>query len=153
MPTPPDIVAAIVTYLQGAMGGSLGGSPTNPAVWADYAGPLQPLPYAVVQDSGGESYMFQSNDAQATGYWTHVVSDGLILVNFYAQTKAQARALGIQCVRVLSDTVATLVCADGVLLELRASRADTVPQSDTGPGTPTVFQRVVTLHYRQQFPV
>ncbi len=152
MTTPPDIVAAIVTYLQGAMQGSLGGSLTNPAVWADYAGPLQPLPYAIVQDSGGETYAFQANDP-ATGFWTNVVSDGRVLVSFFAQTKAQARALGIECVRVLSDTVALLLCADGNILEMRAERADTVPQSETGPGTPTVFQRVVTIHYRQQFPV
>lgn len=149
--TPQSLNAAVIAYLQAAMGRALGVSPGNPAVWSEYS-PDVPLPYAIVEMDEAETYDYQSNDP-ATGVWDTVVSDGTFGVTFVATSKQQAKALALQCLRVLVDTVADLSSAEGRVVHLRPLRGVPVPITDTGPSTPTVFARRIVVRYRQQFPI
>lgn len=138
-----DVIGAIVTYLSGAL------LPTVQNVYADYA-PSVALPYALVHD-GPESYDFSSANDGSNQPTEMVTADGIVQVEFVAETKAQARALARLLVRILVDTITQINCADGSTLELRPMRAESVPMTDVGAGTPTAFKRFVAVHYKQQF--
>lgn len=152
MSIPVDITAAIVAYLQQIMGGSLGVTPTNPAVWAEYA-PDVDLPYCVVSEGDPETYSFQSDDLARSGFYTSVLANGHVYVSFVATSKQEVKSLARECVRKIADTVANLFCDDGTILELRPESAMTIPATETGPSTPTVFRRTVVVRYTQQFSV
>lgn len=153
---PPDIFAAIVAYLQGAMGGSLASSTGYPQVYDSYLPATNPdgsptaYPYAVVAE-GAETYTAQSEDP-ATGHYLSYLAAGTATVAFYAETLTQARALRREAVRKLSDSVATLVAADGRSITFYVPQSTPIPTSDSGVGKPTFFIRTVTVAYMQQFP-
>lgn len=148
----PSITAAVIAYLQQAMAGSLGVTPTNVGVWRGYS-PDVPLPYAVVSLGGEETYEFQSNDPSLAGYWTSVVANGFVFASFVATSETQVLALARECVRKCCDSIATPLCSDGTTLELRPMSSRDEPLTDTAPGSPAAFRRTVIMHYKQQFPV
>lgn len=145
----PDIVAAVVAFLQGAMRGDLGVTATSQQVWADAAPPGTPYPYAVVTE-GPETYAYQSTDPQ-TGHWLDCLATGSIVVAFYAPTKAVARYLGRQAVRLLSDSHELLTAGDGNVIAMVPARAESQTISEPGAGIPDVFLRIVTFQYVQEF--
>lgn len=152
---PPDIIGAIVAYLQGAMGQSLLSANGSPQVYTDFAPQTNPdgspvsQPYAVVTE-GPETYEAQSDDP-GTGFYLSNIAAGTAMVSFVATTKAQARALARAGVRLMSDPRAELSAADGRVLTLLPLRAETVPITAAGVQQPTAFARVVTVNYKQQF--
>lgn len=147
---PPDIISAVIAYLQGAMGVSLFASSSNQGAWSTYAPDVPDgVPYCIVR-AGPETYEFTSNDL-STGHSNSVITDGILHVAFVAPGEEQVWALARQCVRVLNDTQAEFNAADGNVEYLRPVRSDSVFLTDSGPAVPTVFKRVVTVEYRQQF--
>jgi hypothetical protein len=152
----PDILAAVVAYLQQVMGLSLASSTGFRQVYADFApeqnGDGSPVsqPYAVVSD-GPESYQIVSSSTTTAGYQVDVIADGTLSVAFYATSKLAARALGIQAVRALSDTVEMLAAADGRVLTILPVAAQSVPIMTAGVAQPTAFARIVTFNYKQEF--
>lgn len=151
----PDIVAAVVAFLQSAMRGDLGVAANLPQVWADAAPSTNPdgsqvgYPYAVVAE-GPETYAYQSTDP-ATGHWLDCLATGMVRVAFYAATKANARYLGRQAVRLLSDSQELLVAGDGTVITILPIRAESTAISTSGAGVPDVFLRIVTFQYVQEF--
>jgi hypothetical protein len=148
----PSITAAVIAYLQQTMANALGVSATNPGIWRTYT-PDVVLPYAIVSLGVEETYQYQSNDPAQAGYWTAVIARGVIFVSFVATSEVQALALARQCVRSCVDTIATLLCVDGAVLELRPVSSRDDPLTDIGPSTPTVFRRTVMILYAQEFPL
>lgn len=150
-----DIIAAVVAYLQGAMSGDLGATADTPQVWADAAPPKNPdgsatgYPYAIVTGIQ-ETYAYQSTDPE-TGHWLDCIADGLLQVAFYAATKANARCLGRQAVRLLSDSQALLATGDGTVIAMLPVRAISTVISQEGVGQPDIFLRIVTFQYKQEF--
>lgn len=151
----PDIVAAVVSFLQEAMGQSLASSTGYAQAYSDYAPQANPdgstvsQPYAVVVE-GPETYSAQA-DNPATGYYLSNIAVGAVDVAFYATTKAQARALGRASVRLLSDTQVQLFAQDGRVITVLPVRAISTSIQAEGVAQPTVFLRVVTFQYAQQF--
>ena len=145
----PDIVSAVVAFLQGAMRGDLGVAADMPQVWADAAPPGTVYPYAVVFE-GSETYAYQSTDPE-TGHWLDCLATGSIVVSFYAATKANARYLGRQAVRLLSDSQEFLSAGDGRVIHMAPVNAVSNAISTTGVGVPDVFLRIVTFQYVQEF--
>jgi hypothetical protein len=148
----PSIPAAVITYLQSAMANSMGITPTNPGFWKKYS-PEVPLPYGVVKLVGSESYRFASNDPSQAGFYNEIIANGFLSIAFTAVSEAQVFALARLCVRVCVDTVATFSSLDGTTLELRPVSSNDEETTDTGPGTATVFRRIVMVQYTQQFEV
>ena len=151
----PDIIAAVVAFLQGAMRGDLGVTATTPQVWADAAPSENPdgtplgYPYAIITE-GPESYAYQSTDPK-TGHWLDCLATGTLTVAFYASTKANARYLGRQAVRILSDSYELLTPGDGRCITIFPLNAMSTAISSTGAGVPDVFLRIVTFQYVQEF--
>jgi hypothetical protein len=142
---PVDYIAAIVAFLAEAM------STLVSAVGADYVSAQPPgASYAVVHE-GPEIYSEQSANDGENNPIISVIADGNVFVEFVSPTKAQARYLARQCVRILIDSTTTLACQDGNILYLRPLRGETVQITDIGAGTPGIFKRVVTVEYQQQF--
>ncbi len=152
----PNIITAIVTYLQAAMVSDLHVSPTNQGVWAYYARTtIDGVPYAVVQ-RGPEMY----SDSQAGGdQWADgsgsgelVEATGIVIVIFIAPTVEQVEELADRCVNVCRDSVAgDLICSNGQTTYMRPARADSEPMSDIGPAVPGTFRRSVQIQYKRQF--
>lgn len=147
----PDILDAIVAFLNSAMGQQLQGVGVQ-GVWADYAPDVTPgLPYAVVFD-GPETYDFTSDDG-STGHLTSCIADGTVLIAFIAPSKAQVRLLARTCVVIISSYDSYITTNDGTLLQLSPIRTDSIPLTDSGPAVPSVFKRAVTVEYKQQFGI
>ncbi len=152
----PNIIAAIVDYLQQAMGGMLQVSPTNPGVWAYYAREtVDGVPYAVVQ-RGPEMYSYSQaggdSFADGSGAGELVQAEGFVNVIFVAPTVEQVEELADTCVDVCHDSVAgDLPCANGQIEYMRPARADSEPMTDTGPAVPGTFRRSVQIQYKRQF--
>ena len=148
---PIDLVAAVVGRIRSAMGGSLAQATTAdgtvPACWADYAHQFD-YPYAVVVDTS-ETYEFTSHDPE-TGRPTTMIADGMIQVAFRATDKATARALGRQCIAVLSDQFEELASQEGYVREMRPGSAASVVVYDQATQQPTAFERVINFHYKYQ---
>lgn len=148
----PDIVAAAIAYIQQSMSGSLGVTPTNPAVWEKYS-PGISLPYCVVTRGPDETYKYMSNDPALAGYYDSYTTDGILFVSFVATTDAQLQSLVRQCLAMLVDTKATLIPVDGPVLYLRPESSHDIPMTDVGPGSPTQFKRTMVVRYAQEFPI
>lgn len=147
-----DIVECTIAYISQAMATVLDVSPTNPAVYSDFA-PDQPKPYAVVLDAN-EFYEFTSNDVEEEGPACSVVVTGVLHIVFVTEGvngKVQARFLARQCARLCNDIVVTLEPEDAALLEFRPTGSQSIPVTDSGVAAPTVFKRVVSINYKQQY--
>lgn len=152
----PNIIAAIVAYLQQAMAQDLQVSPTNPGVWAYYArNTIDGVPYAVVQ-RGGERY----TDSQAggdefpdgSGSGELVEAEGDVMVIFIAPTVDLVEELADRCVMICRDSVAgDLACSNGQTTYMRPSGAASDQITDSGPSVPGMFRRGVQIHYKRQF--
>lgn len=159
---PEDILAAIAAYLQGSMGLSLAAPATAtypngyPQAYSEYAPSTNPdgtavtSPYAVINE-GDESYQAQSEDP-ATGYLLSNIANGTAFIHFLAPSKAVARALCRRAVRLMSSTVVQFTAQDGRVITLLPLRSQRMPQPSAGIGDqPSIFERVLTVQYLQQF--
>lgn len=155
-PPYPNIIGAIVAYLQQAMAQSFQISATNQGVWAYYARETTDnVPYAVVQH-GPEQYLDSqaggSEDYDGSGSGELVQADGVVVVIIIAPQADQAESLAHQVVMLCRDSVAgDLPCADGEVIYMRPAMAESERMVDTGPGIPAVFRRYVQIRYKQQF--
>jgi hypothetical protein len=152
----PNIIAAIVNYLQAALVTALQVSPTNLGVWAYYARSTLPgVSYAVVQ-RGPEFYTYSQAGGDefvdGSGSGELVQAEGDVNVIFIAPTVELVEELADLCVLVCNDSVAgDLQCANGRTTYMRPARADSEAMSDTGPGVPATFRRQVQIHYKRDF--
>ena len=158
MPTTPypNIIAAIVAYLQQAMMQDFQVSTANQGVWAYYAREtVDGVPYAVVQH-GPEMY----DDSQAggdqepdgSGSGELVQATGAVLVIVIAPQADQAEVLADRIVLLCRDTVAgDFLCANGQIEYMRPASAVSDQMTETGPAVPGVFRRAVQITYKRQF--
>jgi hypothetical protein len=152
----PNIIAAIVAYLQQAMGGSLGVTAANQGVWAYYArATVDGVPYLVVQhgpEMYDDSQAGGADSADSTGAGELVQATGDVLVIVIAPTAELAELLAHEVVLKCRDSVAgDLPCADGQVEYMRPSGAASEQITDIGPAIPGVFRRQVTIRYKQEF--
>jgi len=147
---PADILEATAAFVEVFMADDLASVDGQPAVWADEYPPLTepPLPYALVLD-GVENYEFSSQDP-ATGYFNQVISDGTISVAFHAATKQDVRDISLLFIQRCALFAIPTVTENGRIIDFLPMSSQTVVPKEVAPASPTVYVRVVVIHYKLQ---
>lgn len=111
--------------------------------FADYADSAD-FPYLVIGEVG-ESYEYMTH---GPGNNRPYLAHGTLAVNVMATGRRDARELGYAVGRALND--AHLHYIDQRHMSLRLASAQFIPSPLSGPGTPTVFVRMLTFSYDNQ---
>lgn len=117
--------------------------------WSDYADQCAE-PYLVFEEVG-ESYDYMT----ATNGVKNFIATGTAICRIYQTDRAAARQLATLVCGALNDPNTVPLQWPGFnglcqLMELRMMQAAFVPIPDVGPGTPTVFNRVISFEYVYQ---
>ncbi len=123
----------------------------TPKFFSDYAGQVAE-PYLVFEEVG-ESYDFHTPSINGRTF----IATGTAICRIFEQDRAMARQLGVMVCSRLNDcdqppgiTQWPGFFGPSVLMNLRMAQAAFVPLPDTGPGTPTIFNRVIQFEYEYQ---
>ncbi len=146
MATPHDICDAVLQQLRESPCAQLFGDTFDPdtglgvqkfyADWSDSAA----YPLAVVAEPG-ESYEFMTQGA--TGGIPYL-AQGVVAVTVYAESRYQARTLGVAVAAALNDAPLAW-SGGGRLMGFRMQSAAFIPNPPSGPGVPTAFIRQITF--------
>lgn len=118
----------------------------TPKFYAEYAGDV-PEPYLVFMEVG-ESYTFFT---PGPGNTRPFLADGQIMAMIYMSNRLVARQLGIAVCAALNDADSLgMTWVNGYLKAFRMMQASFMPIPQVGPGTASVFNRVITYQYQTQ---
>lgn len=148
-----NLSSAILQQLRGSQAAQAFGDTWNPQTqtgvqkfFADFAPqPLPVLPYLVlIQPGGNRDYL----TASAGGYVPYIET-GQVAVRVYHDDRDLAEQLGDLVVASLNDAPLSWPRCNNFML-LRAGQPSFIPNPDIGPGSPTVFLRLITFNYQWQ---
>lgn len=146
---PSDIADAVLTQLRnspcaGLFGDTWAQAQSSPGVMkfaTDFAGDA-PAPWLVTEEIG-ETYQWMT--ASAGGVKPYIAT-GRMAVHIFAPGRSQARQLGIAVAEVLDDPPLAWPGFPN-LMNFRLAMAAFVPVTETAPGSPTIFHRVLTFEF------
>lgn len=144
-------MAAVVGYLRVVMAQQFNVTPTNQGVWSDAAS-ANTYPYAVIQ-APSEQYSRSSNDPE-TGSMNMYIANGILNIVIYAYDSSLAYSLARQVVGVMDSgqSDGQLNSAMGVVIDVVPLNCAALPPVDeSGPVGPTVYRRVVSFQFAQEF--
>lgn len=142
---------AVLQRLRGSACAALFGDTWNPATRAgtqkffgDYASaPAEP--YLVLRQGESREYL-----AASAGNYRPFIASGTMAVSVFAAGRLVAEQLADQVAFALNDfdLIAPSWPGCNLMLFRLAGPASFVPTPETGPGTPTVFVRLLTFQYQ-----
>jgi hypothetical protein len=150
---PQDLADAVLQQLRGSPCAELFGDTWDPTTQAgvmkffgDY-GASPDEPYLVI-DEIGETYEFYT---AGPGNVRPYVATGQFRAVIFATSRALARRLGVAVCAALNDSDASGFAWPGEhSMYIRMASAMFVPTPETAPGSPVVFNRVLTFNYKYQ---
>lgn len=145
-----DICDAVITQLRNSPCAALFGDTyvqgvTPPGVmkfFADWAGDT-PIPWLAVEEIG-ESYEYMT--AQSGSLYSYIAT-GQTVISIFHNSRAQARLLGVAVAAALDDQNMIWAGFDNLML-FRLVTARFEPDSDVGPGSATIFKRVLIFNHQ-----
>ncbi len=144
--TYPNLVAALVAFLNLALQPELGSSDSVPKVFADCAppGPARGLPWMIVHDTDEH----EQRDSTGT---RHV--NGHIYCVIKHNGKAQAHNLGERLKKVVLAAEDSIGFDEGTLLEICPMVGSSTPITETPPMgiAPYATERTIGLHYMVRY--
>lgn len=133
-----DLIDAVIATLE--MDVQVDAAFGSEKFWADYAPQVDP-PYCVIQELG-ETYDYMT---AVTGNIINYTSPGQMMFSIYAPGRYQTRQLGELIAKALNDAPLKWPQENTMIFRMVSSRFNPLPP--TGPGVPTVFNRIFVFEY------
>lgn len=150
--TPIDVADAVLVQLRDSPCAALFGdtwaegqvSPGVMKFGTDYIGDSA-APWLVAEEIG-ERYEFMTAGA---GDFRPYIATGQMAISIFATDRSQARMLGVQVAAYLDDPAMSWSGFPN-LMSFRLASAAFVPRKETGPQSPTIFQRTLVFEFQYQ---